>query len=559
MMSKASAIALAQLNPHMGNVPANVERLVAARDAAAKDGAQIIVAPEMYLSGYQCDDLVLRSDFMAEVAAGLDSLAALTSDGGPAIIVGAPHAEDGKVMNSVFVIDEGRIMARRDKVGLPTYSVFDDGRNFTSGPMPGPALVRGWRIGLPICEDIWTADVTECLAESGAELIISINGSPFEIGKRDRRISNSVARVTETGLPLVYVALVGGQDEVVYDGASFALNSDGSLAAHLPSFSEAVTTIQLAESFGTLSLTGAMTPPDEGMGEVYRALTLGLRDYVNKNGFPGVVLGLSGGIDSAIVAALAVDALGADAVHAVMMPSAYTSRESLDDAADLADRLGIRLDEISIVPAMQAIDGMLADQFSGTDAGIAEENIQSRLRGMILMGISNKKGPMVLATGNKSEYAAGYSTLYGDMCGGFAPIKDVWKVQVFDLCRWRNVHMPRGGAGPQGEVIPQRIIDKPPSAELRPDQKDTDSLPPYDRLDAIMRALCEEMVDVETIVARGFDKDEVARASQLLFRAEYKRFQAAPGPKITALAFGRERRLPLTSGFDPLQLAGKDT
>ena len=559
MMSKAIAIALAQLNPHMGNVPANVERLVAARDAAAKDGAQIIVAPEMYLSGYQCDDLVLRSDFMAEVAAGLDSLAALTSDGGPAIIVGAPHAEDGKVMNSVFVIDEGRIMARRDKVGLPTYSVFDDGRNFTSGPMPGPALVRGWRIGLPICEDVWTADVTECLAESGAELIISINGSPFEIGKRDRRISNAVARVTETGLPLVYVALVGGQDEVVYDGASFALNSDGSLAAHLPSFSEAVTTIQLAESFGTLSLTGAMTPPDEGMGEVYRALTLGLRDYVNKNGFPGVVLGLSGGIDSAIVAALAVDALGADAVHAVMMPSAYTSRESLDDAADLADRLGIRLDEISIVPAMQAMDGMLADQFSGTDAGIAEENIQSRLRGMILMGISNKKGPMVLATGNKSEYAAGYSTLYGDMCGGFAPIKDVWKVQVFDLCRWRNVHMPRGGAGPQGEVIPQRIIDKPPSAELRPDQKDTDSLPPYDRLDAIMRALCEEMVDVETIVARGFDKDEVARASQLLFRAEYKRFQAAPGPKITALAFGRERRLPLTSGFDPLQLAGKDT
>ena len=559
MMSKASVIALAQLNPHMGNVPANVERLVAARDAAAKDGAQIIVAPEMYLSGYQCDDLVLRSDFMAEVAAGLDSLAALTSDGGPAIIVGAPHAEDGKVMNSVFVIDEGRIMARRDKVGLPTYSVFDDGRNFTPGPMPGPALVRGWRIGLPICEDIWTADVTECLAESGAELIISINGSPFEIGKRDRRISNAVARVTETGLPLVYVALVGGQDEVVYDGASFALNSDGNLAAHLPSFSEAVTTIQLAESFGTLSLTGAMTPPDEGMGEVYRALTLGLRDYVNKNGFPGVVLGLSGGIDSAIVAALAVDALGADAVHAVMMPSAYTSRESLDDAADLADRLGIRLDEISIVPAMQAMDGMLADQFSGTDAGIAEENIQSRLRGMILMGISNKKGPMVLATGNKSEYAAGYSTLYGDMCGGFAPIKDVWKVQVFDLCRWRNVHMPRGGAGPQGEVIPQRIIDKPPSAELRPDQKDTDSLPPYDRLDAIMRALCEEMVDVETIVARGFDKDEVARASQLLFRAEYKRFQAAPGPKITALAFGRERRLPLTSGFDPLQLAGKDT
>ena len=557
-MTKATAIALAQLNPHMGNIAANVDRLVEARAQAAKGGAQIIVAPEMYLSGYQCDDLVLRSDFMAEVAAGLDKLAALTADGGPAIIVGAPWAQDDRIYNSVFVLEDGAIKARRDKVGLPTYSVFDDGRNFTPGPMPGPVLVRGWRLGLPICEDIWTADVVECLAESGAEIIVSINGSPFEIGKRDRRIANAVARVTECGLPLVYVALVGGQDEVVYDGASFALNADGSLAAHLPSFSEAVTILQMQDDFGALSLTGAMTPPDEGMGEVWRALTLGLRDYVHKNGFPGVVLGLSGGVDSAIVAALAVDALGAEAVHAVMMPSAYTSQESLDDAADLAQRLGIRLDEISIAPAMQAMETMLADQFAGTPPGIAEENIQSRLRGMILMGISNKAGPMVLATGNKSEYAAGYSTLYGDMCGGFAPIKDVWKVQVFDLCRWRNNHMPRGGAGPQGEVIPPAIIDKPPSAELRPDQKDTDSLPPYDRLDAIMQALCEEMVDVETIMARGYDREEVARASQLLFRAEYKRFQAAPGPKITALAFGRERRLPLTSGFNPLQSSGKD-
>ena len=557
-MTKATAIALAQLNPHMGNIAANVDRLVEARAQAAKGGAQIIVAPEMYLSGYQCDDLVLRSDFMAEVAAGLDKLAALTADGGPAIIVGAPWAQDDRIYNSVFVLDDGAIRARRDKVGLPTYSVFDDGRNFTPGPMPGPVLVRGWRLGLPICEDIWTADVVECLAESGAEIIVSINGSPFEIGKRDRRIANAVARVTECGLPLVYVAMVGGQDEVVYDGASFALNADGSLAAHLPSFSEAVTILQMQDDFGALSLTGAMTPPDEGMGEVWRALTLGLRDYVHKNAFPGVVLGLSGGVDSAIVAALAVDALGAEAVHAVMMPSAYTSQESLDDAADLAQRLGIRLDEISIAPAMQAMETMLADQFAGTPPGIAEENIQSRLRGMILMGISNKAGPMVLATGNKSEYAAGYSTLYGDMCGGFAPIKDVWKVQVFDLCRWRNNHMPRGGAGPQGEVIPPAIIDKPPSAELRPDQKDTDSLPPYDRLDAIMQALCEEMVDVETIMARGYDREEVARASQLLFRAEYKRFQAAPGPKITALAFGRERRLPLTSGFNPLQSSGKD-
>ena len=557
-MTDVTSIALAQLNPHLGNIGENVARLLDARRDAAAVGADIIVTPEMYLSGYPCDDLVLRSDFMSEVASGLDDLAAATADGGPAIIVGAPHAENGVITNAVFVIDEGAIKARRDKVNLPNYGVFDDKRNFVPGAMPGPVLVRGRRLGLPICEDIWTPDVVECLAESGAEIIISLNASPFDQLKSDSRMVHAVSRAVESELPFIYVNMVGGQDELVFDGASFALGADGSLAAHLPSFSEATVTIRVDEDFGASSLTGQMTPPDEGMAALYRGLTMGLRDYVDKNGFPGVVLGLSGGIDSALVAALAVDALGPDRVHAVMMPSPYTSTESLEDAADLAGRLGIRLDEVSIGPAMDAMDGMLAQQFGDTAAGIAEENIQSRLRGMILMGISNKHGPMVLATGNKSEYAAGYSTLYGDMCGGFAPIKDVWKVEVFDLCRWRNANMPRGGAGPEGEIIPVRIIEKPPSAELRPDQKDTDSLPPYERLDDIMRALCEEMVDTETIVARGHDRDEVARASQLLFRAEYKRFQAAPGPKMTALAFGRERRLPLTSGFNPLQVAGKE-
>ena len=557
-MTDVTSIALAQLNPHLGNIGENVARLLDARRDAAAVGADIIVTPEMYLSGYPCDDLVLRSDFMSEVASGLDDLAAATADGGPAIIVGAPHAENGVITNAVFVIDEGAIKARRDKVNLPNYGVFDDKRNFVPGAMPGPVLVRGRRLGLPICEDIWTPDVVECLAESGAEIIISLNASPFDQLKSDSRMAHAVSRAVESELPFIYVNMVGGQDELVFDGASFALGADGSLAAHLPSFSEATVTIRVGENFGASSLTGQMTPPDEGMAALYRGLTMGLRDYVDKNGFPGVVLGLSGGIDSALVAVLAVDALGPDRVHAVMMPSPYTSTESLEDAADLAGRLGIRLDEVSIGPAMDAMDGMLAQQFGDAAAGIAEENIQSRLRGMILMGISNKQGPMVLATGNKSEYAAGYSTLYGDMCGGFAPIKDVWKVEVFDLCRWRNANMPRGGAGPEGEIIPVRIIEKPPSAELRPDQKDTDSLPPYERLDDIMRALCEEMVDTETIIARGHDRDEVARASQLLFRAEYKRFQAAPGPKMTALAFGRERRLPLTSGFNPLQVAGKE-
>ena len=558
-MSSVSAIALAQLNPHLGNIAANVARLLEARRSAHDAGASIIVTPEMYLSGYPCDDLVLRSDFMGEVASGLRALADATADGGPAIIVGAPHAEGGAITNAVFVLDEGEIRTRRDKVNLPNYGVFDDKRNFTAGAMPGPVQLRGMRLGLPICEDIWTPDVIECLAESGAEIIISLNASPFDLIKADARMAHAVSRVHEAGLPLVYVNMVGGQDELVYDGGSFVLGADGKLAAHLPSFSETTVTVQLGNHLGALSVTGQITPPDEGMAALYRGLTLGLRDYIDKNGFPGVVLGLSGGIDSAIVAALAVDALGPDRVHAVMMPSPYTSQESLDDAADLAARLGIRLDEISIAPAMAAMDGMLDDQFAGTDPDITEENIQSRLRGMTLMGISNKHGPLVMATGNKSEYAAGYSTLYGDMCGGFAPIKDVWKVQVFDLCRWRNANMPRGGAGPEGEVIPLRIIEKPPSAELRPDQKDTDSLPPYDRLDAIMMALCEEMVDIETIVARGYEHEEVARASQLLFRAEYKRFQAAPGPKMNALSFGRERRLPLTSGFNPLKLSGKDS
>ena len=561
MIDKPILIALAQLNSHLGNIAGNVECLIDAREKANAAGADIIVTPEMFLSGYPCDDLVLRSDFMREIEAGISHLASLTTDGGAAIIVGAPyreqHGSDVLIYNSVFVLDDGKIIGRRDKVNLPNYGVFDDKRNFTAGAMPGPVLVRGLKLGLPICEDIWTPDVVECLQESGADMIVSLNASPFDSRKNDQRMAHAVSRTIESSLPLLYVNLIGGQDELVFDGGSFALNADGNLAAHLPSFSQAVVQVQVKSDFGVLSLTGQITPPDEDLAAIYRGLMLGVRDYVQKNGFPGVVLGLSGGIDSALVAAIAADALGADAVHAVMMPSPYTSDESLEDAADLANRFGMRLDTISIAPAMAAMDDMLADQFAGKDPDIAEENIQSRLRGTILMGISNKNGAMVMATGNKSEYAAGYSTLYGDMCGGFAPIKDVWKVQVFDLCRWRNANLPRGAAGPEGEVIPKRIIDKPPSAELRPDQKDTDSLPPYDRLDAIMQALTEDAAEIDAIVAQGYDIKEVAHASQLLFRAEFKRFQAAPGPKMTAMAFGRDRRLPLTSGFSPLKTSMK--
>jgi len=552
-MTKPVLIALAQMNAHLGKVNANVSRLAEARAKSALQGAEIIVTPEMFLSGYPCDDLVLRNDFMADVAAGIDQLTELTSDGGPAIVVGAPAAIDGAIYNSVFVLDGGKQLARFDKVNLPNYGVFDDKRNFTAGQMPGPAMLRGLKIGFPICEDIWEPNVAECLEESGADLIIAINASPFDISKPERRMSTIVARTVETGLPVAYVNMVGGQDELVYDGSSFAINAGGKLACHLPSFSESIVVISAQKTAGMVALTGQITPPDSDLTALYRGLCLGLRDYVHKNGFPGVLLGLSGGIDSALVAALAVDALGAEAVHAVMMPSAFTSQKSLDDAAEMAAALGIRLDTIAITPAVDALGTMLADQFAGTAPNVAEENIQSRLRGLILMGISNKHGAMVLATGNKSEYAAGYSTLYGDMCGGYAPLKDVWKVDVFRLCEWRNRHLPRGAAGPEGVVIPQAIIDKPPSAELRPDQKDTDSLPPYDQLDAIMAALCEEMADIETIVARGYNRDDVTQASQLLFRAEYKRFQAAPGPKMTPVAFGRDRRLPLTSGFNPIK------
>jgi len=552
-MTNLVPIAIAQLNAYLGNIEANINRLAGARANAAANGAEIIVTPEMYLSGYPCDDLVLRDDFMNDVAAGIDQLTVLTADGGPAIAVGAPTKDSGSIYNSVFVLDDGKQIARFDKVKLPNYGVFDDKRNFTPGLMPGPIMLRGLKIGFPICEDIWEPDVAECLEESGADLIIAMNASPFDSTKPEKRLQNAIARGVETGLPIIYVNMIGGQDELVYDGGSFAINTGGKLACCSPSFSESVLVVTAQKSMGVLTLTGQLSAPDSHLTALYRGLCLGLRDYVQKNGFPGVVLGLSGGIDSALVAAIAVDALGADAVHAVMMPSAYTSQKSLDDATKLASLLGIRLDTVPITPAMTALEKMLSDQFAGTNPGVAEENLQSRLRGLILMGISNKHGPMVLATGNKSEYAAGYSTLYGDMCGGYAPLKDIWKVDVFRLCEWRNQNLPRGAAGPEGAVIPQDIIDKPPSAELRPDQKDTDSLPPYERLDAIMSALCEEMADIESIVARGFDRAEVIQASQLLFRAEYKRFQAAPGPKMTPVAFGRDRRLPLTSGFNPIK------
>lgn len=546
------AIALAQLNAHVGHVSDNAKSFIQARERAASLGADVIVSPEMFLSGYPCDDLVLRADFMAAIDDAIAELVEISLDGGPAIIIGAPHKEGDKLYNAAFVIDKGEVLGRRDKVALPNYGVFDDKRHFAQGALKGPIMVRGVKIGLAICEDIWWPDVCETQAESGADMIVSLNASPFEQTKTDSRMAHGVARMTETQLPFIYVNMVGGQDELIFDGGSFALNLKGKLAAQLPMMSEAVSLVHCEQSLGApFTLTGQISPPEEGLSQIYRALMLSVRDYVTKNGFPGVALGLSGGIDSALVAILAVDALGPEQVRCLMLPSGYTADISKFDADDMAARLGIQIDSIPIGKGMAAVDEMMAPLFAGKTADVTEENIQSRLRGLLLMALSNKFGDMILTTGNKSEYAAGYATLYGDMCGGFAPLKDVWKTLVFDLANWRNEHMPRGALGPEGEVTPPRIITRPPSAELRPDQQDTDSLPPYEVLDAILQALTEEMAAPAEIIARGYDADEVMRVSRLLFRAEYKRFQSAPGPKITTRAFGRDRRLPLTSGFVP--------
>jgi NAD+ synthase len=546
-------IALAQLNPHQGEVAANAARISAARAEAAAMGADLVVTPELSIAGYPPEDLILKPAFLDACDARIAALAAETEDGGPGLIVGGPWRTDGKLYNAAFLLEGGRIVTARAKHELPNYGVFDDKRHFVPGPAPGPVQFRGFRIGLMICEDWWFPAVAETLAESGAEMLLSINGSPYEAGKHDTREALAVARVVETGLPFVFLNQVCGQDELVFEGASFILNADRAPALRMPSFSEAVTMTEWRREGGHLVCVPQALPPAEAREEnIYRAMMLGLADYVNKNRFPGVVLGLSGGIDSALTAAVAVDALGADRVRAVMLPSPYTSQESLDDAAEAARMLGIRYDSVPISGAMEAFHQALAPVFGNRAPDITEENIQSRSRGLILMAMSNKFGDMLLTTGNKSEMSVGYATLYGDMCGGFSVLKDVYKTTVFDLSRWRNDHRPRDGRGPDGMVMPERIITKPPSAELKPNQTDQDTLPPYEVLDAILEGLVEDEEGVDAVVARGFDRATVLRVWRMLDRAEYKRRQAPPGVKITRRAFGRDRRYPITNGFTGL-------
>jgi len=543
-------IALAQINPHVGDVRGNAEKIRRARAEAARLGADLLVTPEFSIGGYPVEDLVLKPAFNADAMAEIEKLAAETADGGPGIVLGGPWVEGDRRFNGLFVLDGGKVHARRAKHELPNYGVFDEKRVFDAGPAPGPVPFRGFRLGLMICEDWWFPTVAETLAESGAEVLISINGSPFEVGKPERRVDLAVPRVVETGLGFVFLGQVGGQDELVFEGGSFVLNPDRRLVLQMPLFAEAVTLTEWRREGGKLVCAPQPLPaPMPRLEQIYRAMVLGLADYVNKNRFPGVVLGLSGGIDSAISAAVAADALGPERVRCVMMPSPYTSRESLEDAALCAEALGIRYETIDIGPAMQAFGAMLAPAFGNRPPDITEENIQSRARGLTLMALSNKFGDMVLTTGNKSEMSVGYATLYGDMCGGYSVLKDLYKTTVFELCRWRNAHVPAGLLGPQGPVMPERVIVKPPSAELRPDQKDEDSLPPYAVLDAILEGLVEGEQAVDALVAAGHDRATVVRVWKMLDRAEYKRRQAPPGVKIGARAFGRDRRYPITNGY----------
>lgn len=547
-MTDTLRIALAQINQITGDIDGNINAMLSAR-ASVRD-ADIVVFPELSLIGYPPEDLVLKPALQHAAQAGLERLAAATGDGGPAMLVGTCWPENGALYNAAVLLEGGRIAAVTRKHDLPNYGVFDEKRVFAPGPLPGPIPFRGVRLGIPVCEDIWTPDVCECLAETGAEILISPNASPFELGKEEKRLQHVVARVTETGLPFIYLNRLGGQDELVFDGGSFILNADCSLAARLPEWQEhVVVTDWTRTEAGWRCKKGEIVRPCEELEDVYRAMVLGLRDYVTRNRFPGVVIGMSGGIDSALSAAVAVDALGADKVWCVMMPSRYTSQESLEDAELCCERLGVRLDSVAIEPAVQAFGGMLAPLFEGRGPDITEENIQSRTRGLTLMALSNKFGHMVLTTGNKSEMSTGYATLYGDMCGGYSVLKDVYKTMVFDLCRWRNANRPPEALGPEGEVIPERIITKPPSAELREDQLDEDSLPPYPVLDAILRGLVEEELSADAIAARGFDPALVARVERLLYVAEYKRRQAPPGVKITPRSFGRDRRYPITNAF----------
>ena len=535
-------VALAQLNLVVGDIDGNADKVVrACAEARDVHGADVVVFPELTITGYPPEDLLLRADFLAAAEQGIESLRARVR--GIALVVGHPERRDGRLYNAASALHDGNVLATYRKQALPNYGVFDEKRYFTAGDDDVVFECRGWRLGLTICEDVWEREPAVNAVAAGAEIVLNLNASPYHIGKSVQRETIVVGEVARrAGVPVVYTNLVGGQDELVFDGASFVVDGLGHVVHRMAAFAEDVGTVTFGRGPGGAVVVeqASVVGPASAEETVYRALTTGVRDYVAKNGFPGVVIGLSGGIDSALTLAIAVDALGADSVEAVTMPSRYTREISVADAVEQCRRLGVACHRIDIDPIFQAFLDQLAERFSGLAADATEENIQARCRGTVLMAISNKTGRMVLTTGNKSEMAVGYATLYGDMAGGFAAIKDVPKTLVYRLARYRNS---------TEEVIPVRVIERPPSAELAPDQLDADSLPTYDVLDPIVEAYVEDDLSPARIVALGHDPDVVARVVRMINRNEYKRRQAPPGVRISKRAFGRDRRYPLTSGF----------
>ncbi|WP_299907079.1 NAD+ synthase [uncultured Paracoccus sp.] len=546
-MTNKFRLTLGQLNATVGDLAGNAEKVREAWAEAKAAGADMLALPEMFITGYQTQDLVLKPAFVEDAMAAIKALGEELVDG-PAIGIGGPYVEGGNRYNAYYVYQHGKLVARVLKHHLPYKQLFDELRLFDSGPVSGPYRIGPIRIGSPICEDSWYPDVAETLAETGAEILLVPNGSPYHRNKLDLRMGHMVGRCIETGLPLVYLNLVGGQDDQLYDGASFVLNPGAKKVVQLAPFQERVVHVDFTRGpDGWQAEPGVMeTQPDEWEQD-YNAMMLGLREYLRKSGFKKVLLGLSGGIDSALVATIAADAIGPENVRCVMLPSEYTSQASLDDASNCATRLGVRLDTVKIDGARDAVEDALAHLMEGTKPDTTEENIQSRLRGLMLMAISNKFGEMLLTTGNKSEVGVGYATIYGDMAGGYNPIKDLYKTRVFETCRWRNANHRDWMMGPAGEVIPPQIISKPPSAELRPNQKDQDSLPPYEVLDAILEGLVEKDLARKDLVAQGFDPEVVKQVEKLLYGSEWKRYQAAPGPRISTKAFWLDRRYPLVN------------
>ena len=545
MKKHALHISMVQINPIVGDIGGNLERIIRTIDSTPEN-TDLIVFPEMVICGYPSEDLVLKKSFIEHIEKAIYKIVDNTKNHNKAIILPCPTYSEGKLYNSAHIIENGKIIATIHKHHLPNYGVFDEARVFTQGGIARPVEFRGHKLGIMICEDMWSKDVAFRLKKNGAELLISVNASPYDMDKSNIRLERAIARAKENSLPLIYVNQVGGQDELVFDGSSFVINEKGTVIMRAKEFAEDIcnSTWEKINNENWLCITNEISKIYKGEKSVYQALILGLRDYVGKNNFPSVIIGMSGGIDSALSAAIACDALGAENVHLVMMPSPFTSKESLDDAEECAKALGARYDVISIEPAMMAFEKMIDGL-----KGVAYENMQARARGLTLMALSNSTGGMVLSTGNKSELAVGYATLYGDMCGGFNALKDIYKTQIYELARWRNNNIPDYSLCNNKNIIPQNIINRAPSAELRPDQRDDETLPPYDILDGILKCLIEEDMGINQTVNKGFDKEIVIKVRRLLDIAEYKRRQSAPGIKVTYKSFGKDRRYPITNRF----------